>query len=87
MTDSSFHVLFKSFYSYIVRSHWFNLPVREVMSPIGKYNNKPFQHLSFWDRFDLNTLVTSTRIGRSDMLCARVSRVGTGYWRNSEGSV
>jgi|SRR6218665_32032 len=34
-------------------------------------NNKSFRHLSFRDRSDLNTLDTSTRIGRINMSCAR----------------
>jgi len=49
--------------------------------------NKPFQHLSFRVRSDLNALVTSNGIGRIDMSCAREQWVWTGYWRNSEGSV
>jgi len=50
-------------------------------------NTGSFQHLSFRDCSDLNTLVASTRIGRNGMSCARALWMCTGYWRNSEGSV
>jgi len=50
-------------------------------------HNKPFRHLNFRDRSDLNTLVTSTPIGRIGMSCAHAQWVRTGYWHNSEGSV
>ena len=40
--------------------------------------SKPFRHLSFRDRSDLNTLVTSTWIGRIDMSCAHGQWVANG---------
>src|SRR6218665_1111176 len=43
--------------------------------------NKPFRHLGFRDRSDLNTLVrpTSTRIGRIDMSCGR-EQCSSAHW-------
>jgi len=43
--------------------------------------NKPFRHLSFQDRSDLSTLVTSTWFGRIDISCAHVQWVVNGYYR------
>ena len=42
------------------------------MIPSDHGRNKPLRRLSFRDRSDLNTLVTSTWTGRSDMSCAHV---------------